>query len=314
MSSPKVERTHHEMQGPAGSYVTQDKAQSTSRDPVSNTTQKTTRTQTTYRTPDTQQLISNVSKMNLSVVVPVVLAVVLALILLSYRGAFTWHKEPKTWKDTVSEGVQNVRDGMNEGLSGYYEAAKDYVADAAVRGQGLAHEKIGETSEYLKSAANVAQEKAKSAAEIAHEKVKGAAGAAHEKAKNAADIAHDKAKMHASRASDYAYDKANEAGAKASKVYHDAHAKANDAYESATDPNILHRAAEYIHDKADAILNRGKTMSAEATEELLHQKNLASENARHYMAETKLKGDEKYDSLKEGANDLKRNVKSKVGL
>lgn len=292
------------MQGPAGSYVAQDKAQSTSRDPVSNTTQKTTRTQTTYRTPDAHQLIPNVSKQQLSVVVPVVLAIALALILLSYRGAFSWHKEtPKTWKDTVSEGVQNVREGVQEGLQGYYEAAKDYVADASVRGQDLAHDKLGETSEYLKNAANTAQEK-----------VKDAAGVAQEKVKSAAELAHEQAKLHAGKASDYAYDKANEAGVKASKAYHDAHAKASDAYESATDPNLLHRASEYIHDKASALLNKGKTMSAEAQEEMVHQKNLAQENARHFAAETELKGKEKLDSFKEGANDLKRNVKSKVGL
>jgi len=304
MSSPQVERSHHEMQGPAGSYVAQDKAQSTSRDPASNTTQKTTRTQTTYRTPDAQQLIPNVSKQQLSVILPVVLAVALALILLSYRGAFTWHKEqPKTWKDHVSEGVQNVRTGVQEGIQGYYDTAKEYVADASVRGQNLAHDKLGETSELLKNAADIAQGR-----------VKEAAGIAHEKAKSAADIAQEKAKAHTAKATDYAYDKANEAGVKASKAYHDAQAKASDAYESATDPNLLHRASEYIKDKADTLLHRGHHLSAEAQEELVHQKNLASEATRHMAAEAQLKGQEKLDNLKDNANDLKRSMKSKVGL
>jgi len=61
-------------------------------------------------------------------------------------------------------------------------------------------------------------------------------------------------------------------------------------------------------------LHRGKTVSAEAAEELIHQKNLAAENARHYATEAGLKGREKLDSVQESANDLKRNVKSKVGL
>jgi len=229
-------------------------------------------------------------------VVPIVLAIVLALVLLSYRVSFPWHKQPKTWKDDVSEGLHSAKSGLNEGLRGYYEAAKEYVGDASARGQGMAHEKLDETGEYLKGAVGNAQDRVKAATEAAHGKAKSAAGAAHEKIQEQAHAA-----------SDYAHAKGKEA-------YDDAKAKVSDAYDSASDPNILHRASEYIQDKASSLLHRGKTLSAEAAEELAHQKNLAAENVRHFAAEAELKASEKLNSVRDSANDLKRNVKSKVGL
>lgn len=299
-----TQRTHHEMQGPAGSYAQQDKTESRARDPKTNTHQKVTKTTTQYRTPDVQQLIPNVNKQQLSVILPVVLAVALALLLLSYRGSLSWHKEqPKTWKDHVSEGVMNVKEGLQDGLKGYYETAKDYVSEASLKGQEKAAETLEYTEDYIKNAAGTG-----------YDRLQNAAAGAHEKARSAAGMAHEKAKMHVGKASDYAHGKAQEASAKASDAYHNAQAKANEAYDTATNPNILHRASEYIHDKADALLNRGKTASAGATEEILHRKNIAQENARHMAAEAELKAKENVDSLKETAHDIKRNVKSKVGL
>jgi len=284
MSSTVTERQHREADGPLNSHIEQDKTTTTSREPSN--VSKTQRQTTTYNhAPITaQQLIPNVSKQQLSLVLPVVLAIALALALLAYRGHL-FNPPQKTWQDHVSEGVQNVGAGLKDGLNQAYDTASKVG---------------GKQAEYAK-------QKAAEAAEYAKQK-----GSEH------ASYAYDKA----GEGAEYAKHKAAEAAAAASDAASDAYKRtkgaASDAYDSAKDtvlphPTLLGKATEYVQDKASQIYDKVKHVGHKTQEELKHEANILAENARHAAAQMGNSAEEKYDNVKASAQDTKRDVKGKMG-
>jgi len=286
--STVTQRTHREAEGPMGSHIEQDKVTSTSRDPANTQQTKKQTTQYQHSLPTAQQLIPNVSKQQMSLILPVALAVILALALLWYRGSLHWPhlwQQPKTWKDHVNEGVQNVGEGLKQGLNSAYDTAKTVG---------------GQQAEY-------AQQKAAEAAEYAKRQGAAAASNAYSKAGEGAEYARQKAGEYATQA-----------GSAASDAYQRTKDAAADAYDAAKDkvaphPTLLGKASEYIHDKASQIYDSVKHTGHKTQEELKHEANILAENARHAAAQVGNSAEEKYDNVKAHAQDTKRDVKSKMG-
>jgi len=294
MSSTVTERQHREADGPLNSHIEQDKTTTTSRDPSN--VSKSQRSTTTYNhAPITaQQLIPNVSKQQLSLLLPIVLAVALAIALLAYRGHLFSH--PKTWQDHVQEGAQNLGAGLKDGLNQAYDAATKVGGKQA----GLAKQKAAEAAEYAK-------QKGGEHAAYAYEKAGEGAEYAKQKAGEGAEYAKQKAAEAAAAAGGYAGD-----------AYQRTKDAAADAYDSAKEtvlphPTLLGKASEYVHDKASQLYDRVKHTGHKTQEELKHEANILAENARHAAAQMGNVAEEKYDNVKASAHDTKREVKSKMG-
>jgi hypothetical protein len=283
-----TQRTHREAEGPMGSHIEQDKVTSTSRDSANTQQNKKQTTSYQHSLPTAQQLIPNVSKQQMSLILPIVLAVILALALLSYRGSLHWPhlwSTQKTWKDHVSEGATNVGEGLKQGLNSAYDTAKSYG---------------GQQAEY-------AQQKAAEAAEYAKKQGASAAQTAYNKAGEGAEYARQKAGEYATQA-----------GQAAADAYERTKEAAADTYEAAKEkvaphPTILGKASEYLHDKASQLYDSVKHTGHKTQEELKHEANLAAENARHAAAQMGNAAEQKYDNIKASAQDTKRDVKTKLG-
>jgi len=292
MSTTTVERQHREAEGPLNSHVEQDKTTKTTtrdRDQTGaaggmGAKKQTTTYQHAGLPQMAQQLIPNVNKQQLSLILPVVLAVVLALALLAYRGHF-FSPAPKTWKDHVSEGVQNVGAGLKEGLNSAYDTA----TKSGSKNAEYAKQKAAEAADYAKN--------------------KGSEGASY---------AYDKAAEAAAAAKAKAGDAASTVGDAASDAYHRTVDAAGGAYDSAKEtvtphPTLLGKASEYVHDKVEQLYDSVKHVGQKSSEQLRHEANILAEDARHAAAQAGNKAGETYDNAKATAHDTKRDVKSKMG-
>jgi len=239
------------------------------------------RTTTVKAKTGTARDIPAVSKSSMTYLVPVILAIILALALLSMRsGGITGHKvAPKTWQDSVSETVTGLQDKLNEytGLGSSSssltdgattKAAKAKAAEAAEKAKAKAKAAAAQAKKdgkpYVDDAADTISAKLNAAKDSAAdyvEQLKDKVGIHDtDEAKAKAAKAGKNAKAQASDAADAAKVKAKEAAdaakAKANKAAADAHGKAKDYVKG--ERSYATQASDYIHDKVDELLTVSK--------------------------------------------------------
>lgn len=295
---------------------------------------------------------STPTKSNMSYLVPVIVAILLALALLSMRsGGIMGNKvsKPKTWQDTVSDSVSGLQDKLNEytGMGASHEssyttkAAKAKAAEMTARAKQAAadaassasdklhgHKKeatyLEETTETIKAKLADTLDNIKDTVGI-HDKTEAAvkAGAAATSAKAKADAAAAKAKAQAAetaaKTKASAQAAADAASAKAKGAAADAHKHAKDYVKDQRSYGT--QASDYIHDKIDEVVDGVKSKVGLASEAVRHKKEELTEEARHAAnvaaEQAKHAANEAVYSdygadAKSAAHDAKRNLKQKA--
>jgi len=279
------------------------------------------------------------SKSNMSYLIPVALAILLALALLSFRsGGLMGQKvvKPRTWQDTVSDSVSGLQDKLNEytGLGGASDtttkSAKAKAAELTAKAAAAAAKAKAEGKTYTDGAADSLKAKLSDTidnikdsvgihdTDEAYDKAGAAAAAAKVKANEAKAKAGESAAAAAARAKASASDAAAKAKAAASDAATDAHKRTKDYVKDQR--SYTTQASDYIHDKIDEVVDGVKSkvgLASEAvrhkkeelTEDARHAANVAAENAKHAAAEPQYSygGD-----AKSKLNDAKRNLKQKA--
>ena len=205
--------------------------------------------------------IPAVNKSQLTYLVPIALAVILAIALLSMRGGKI-RSEPRTWQDSVTDVISDVQSRV-ESVFGFDTTSqvKSKANDAAAKAKAKAQAAAKQGKPYADAAADTIKDKLADTYDAAADKANDAIEALKDKvgihttdeAKAAAAKASAKAKKQAGDAADKAKAKANEhyetAKEKAADLKDQAHGKAKDYVKDQR--SYATQAADYIHDKVD---------------------------------------------------------------